>query len=326
MSLSGDRSNSTLAGNFSSSDSTPGDLSFQWPAYIILSLVILLGVPGKGAAVWVSGFKMKRNVHTVCFLNLAVADLTYCLIPPFLVAAFVDHFWPPNPILSMFGSRAVTLNMSASTFLLTLISISRCLAVTRPIWFRQHLRLAWVGAACFRAWGLAFLMSLRHLLIEQIVPYLGDHTWAVNGVTWAVLSCGLPVPIMTACYILSGRRLLGDQFAKSRKLVRLIVTVVAAFIVYWLPITVCRLFMAFSPRINLDLIVLRFGPASLNSGLNPLPYVFVGRDFPQVFRRSMAASLRLTFAEGPSVLKAWHWVTEQRDGQWAGEGGWAALN
>ncbi|XP_051864932.1 C3a anaphylatoxin chemotactic receptor-like [Pristis pectinata] len=303
MLLCEDRSNSTLGGNLSSSDSTPGDLSIPWRAptvlfTIITALIFLLGVIGNGAVVWVTGFKMKRSVHTVCFLNLAVADLTYCLTLPFLVASiYVYSRRPQDKLLWIFRFCAINLNMSASIFLLTLISISRCLAVTRPIWFRQRLPLAWVRAACFGAWGLAFLTCLPHLLIGLIFLYLGDKTVVTLEVTGTLFTFVLPLTIMVACYLLIARELRGDRFAQSRKPVRLIMTVVVAFIVCWLPNTVCRLLQAFCQPVPTEWIYIAFGLASFNSALNPLLYVFVGRDFRQVFRRSPAASLRLAFAE-----------------------------
>ncbi|XP_051901526.1 formyl peptide receptor-related sequence 3-like [Pristis pectinata] len=136
---------------------------------------------------------MKRTVHTVCYLNLAVADLTYCLTLPILVASLiVQGSWRKNQLLRMFVLCAVTLNASASIFLLTLISIFRCLAITRPIWFRQHPGLAWVRAACFGAWGLAFLLCLP-VLSRQTAPYLGDKTRVTlkNLFMKLKMSCGI---------------------------------------------------------------------------------------------------------------------------------------
>ncbi|XP_051865071.1 C3a anaphylatoxin chemotactic receptor-like [Pristis pectinata] len=309
MSFSGDRSNSTLGGNFFSRDSIPGDLSNQWTASTVLFIIItaltfLLGVPGNGAVVWVTGFKVKRGVHTMCFLNLAVADLSYCLTLPFLVSSyFVLRPWPQDKLPWVFLLSAIALNMSASAFLLTMISIFRCLAVTRPIWFHQQLGQAWVRTAIFGVWGLAFLTSLPYFLIEQIDLYFGRKTFAVLDATWAVFIFGLPVAIMAACYLVIGRVLCRDQFTKSRKPVRLIVTVVAAFIVCWLPNNICSLLQAFSQPVPTEWIYITFGVASFNSALNPLLYVFVGRDFRRVFRRSLAASLRLAFTEEGSDLQ-----------------------
>ncbi|XP_051864935.1 C3a anaphylatoxin chemotactic receptor-like [Pristis pectinata] len=308
MSLSGEWYNSTLGDNFSSTDFIPWDLSIQWPAPIILfvfitGLTFLLGVPGNGAVVWVTGFKMKRGVHTVCFLNLAVVDLTYCLTLPLLVASyFVTTPWSQAKLFGMFRSCTININMSASSFLLTLISICRCLAVTRPIWFRQKLRLSWVCAACFVAWVLAFFTCLPHLLSEQIVPYRRHKTWAALLVIWAIVTFGLPFAIMATCYIVIARELRGVQSAKCRKPVRLMVTVVAAFVVCWLPNIVCGLLQDYFDLVTWDWVDVTFGLASFNSALNPLLYVFSGREFRQVFRRSLAASLHLAFAEECSEL------------------------
>ncbi|XP_051864933.1 C3a anaphylatoxin chemotactic receptor-like [Pristis pectinata] len=330
MSLSGNRSNSTLGGNFSSSDYTPGDLSIPWRAstvlfIIITALTLLLGVPGNGAVVWVTGFKVKRGVHTMCFLNLAVADLSYCLTLPFLVSSyFVLRPWPQDKLPWVFLLSAIALNTSASAFLLTMISIFRCLAVTRPIWFHQQLGQAWVRLAWFGVWGLAFLASLPYLLIEQVDLYFGQKTLAVLDVTWAVLTFGLPVAIMAACYLVIGRVLCRDQFTKSRKPVRLIVTVVAAFIVCWLPSTVCSLLQAFSQPVTTEWNYITFGLASFNSALNPLLYVLSGRDLRQVFRRSLAASLYLAFTEEgvprcEQGLKGLGWTQTRRRMFWYGE-------
>ncbi|XP_051865064.1 C3a anaphylatoxin chemotactic receptor-like [Pristis pectinata] len=279
------------------------------------ALTFLLGVPGNGAVIWVTGFKMKRSVNTVWFLNLAVADLTYCLTLPFQLAnVALRSTWPRDNVLCKLLPSAIVLNMSASVFLLTLISVDRCLAVTRPVWSQTHRSLAWVRVACFGAWGLAFLMCLPTLLTRQVVTYpelglsfcsfnytgtyFGDRTKAVVEVTRAVFAFALPFLIMAACYLLIGRKLQGGKFAKSRKPVRLIAAVVAAFFVCWLPYHICGLAQAFASSSAAQVWdSAAVGLASFNSALNPLLYVFAGRDFRQVFRRSVAASLRLAFAE-----------------------------
>ncbi|XP_051892914.1 fMet-Leu-Phe receptor-like [Pristis pectinata] len=258
MSLSEDLSNSTLCGNFSNY-STHGNLRIHWSASTILAMIVhaltfLLGVPGNCAAIWVMGFKMKYSGSSVLFLNLAVADLTYCLTLPFRMAKFaLPGSWLRSYIASILIRSATILTVSASVFLLTLISIHRCLAVTHPIWFQQQSSLAWVLAACFAVWGLALLASLPELLIEHISLYFGHKTLAVLQVLWTVFIFALPIMIMAACYLL---------------------------IVRYVTISL----------------------SSFNSALNPLLYVFAGQDFRQVFRRSLAASLRLAFVEeGPEL-------------------------
>ncbi|XP_072102459.1 C3a anaphylatoxin chemotactic receptor-like [Mobula birostris] len=307
-------------------ENLPVDYRTHLPASSILSIFVytltfLLGVPGNGAVIWVTGFKMKRSVNTVWFLNLAVADLTYCFTLSFQMAKVaLVNTWPRDNVLCKLLPSAIVLNMYASVFLLTMISIDRCLAVTRPIWSQTHRSLPWVRAACLGAWGLAFLMCLPTLLTRQVYigsefglifctinytgTYFGDRTREVVEVTRALFAFIFPFLIMASCYLLIGQKLQRGKFAKSsktRKPIRLIAFVVAAFFICWLPYHICGLAQAF---FNLQVAfiwdTLSVGLASFNSALNPILYVFAGRDFRQVFRRSLSSSLRLAFAEEPT--------------------------
>ncbi|XP_072884200.1 C3a anaphylatoxin chemotactic receptor-like [Hemitrygon akajei] len=297
MSFSEGATSSTLAGNLSSHNSTADGKGMEWGAPSVVSMVIftltfLLGVPGNGAVIWVTGFKMKTKVHTLCFLNLALADLIYCLIVPFRMANISLIYAGYNAYFSVkFISTLTLLNASASIYLLCLISICRCLAITRPMWFQQHLSLTWARAACFAVWILAFVICLPALLLRDwkkeltvLVPF------------WVVFIFGLPLLIMITSYSLAGCRLQGNRFAKSKKPVRLIFTVVVTFMICWIPNTVRNLVSTFTP-IPPDWTLFTVALASFNSALNPLLYVFAGRKFHQVFRRSILASLNLAFAE-----------------------------
>ncbi|XP_072884859.1 C3a anaphylatoxin chemotactic receptor-like [Hemitrygon akajei] len=314
--------NISFFGNYSY-DYLPVDSGTQLPAASTLSILVyaltfMLGVPGNGAVIWVTGFKMKRSVNTVWFLNLAVADLTYCLSLPFQMAnVALGSSWPTDNVLCKLIPSAIVLNMYASVFLLTMISIDRCLAVTRPVWSQTHRSLSWVRAACLVAWGLAFLMCLPTLLTRKMYidsefgliyctlnytgTYFGDRSREVVEVTRALFAFILPFLIMAFCYLLIGQKLQRGKFAKSskaRKPVRLIAVVVAAFFLCWLPYHICGLAQAFSKHQAAWVWDrLSVGLASLNSALNPILYVFAGRNFRQVFRRSLCTSLRLAFAE-----------------------------
>ncbi|XP_059805745.1 C3a anaphylatoxin chemotactic receptor-like [Hypanus sabinus] len=306
-----------------SDESVPEDSGTQLSTSAILSIFVyaltfLLGVPGNGAVIWVTGFKMKRSVNMVWFLNLAVADLTYCLSLPFQMAnVALRNSWPTDNVLCKLIPSAIVLNMFASVFLLTMISVDRCLAVTRPIWSQTHRSLSWVRAACLVAWGLAFLMCLPTLLTRKMYidsefgftyctlnytgTYFGDRTREVVEVTRALFAFIFPFLIMAFCYLLIGQKLQRGKFAKTsktRKPVRLIAVVVAAFFLCWLPYHICGLAQAFSKHPAAWVWdSFSMGLASFNSALNPILYVFAGRNFRQVFRRSLSTSLRLAFAE-----------------------------
>ncbi|XP_062891246.1 C3a anaphylatoxin chemotactic receptor-like [Mobula hypostoma] len=283
--------NSAPTGNLTDCNFTVVRVRMEWGAPSVMSMVIftltfLLGVPGNGAVIWVTGFKMKRNVHTVCFLNLAVADLTFCLFLPFLMADTAQL--RVSESLSVFIRSIIFLNVFASIYQLCLISIYRCLAILRPIWFQQHLSFARVRATCFMVWVIAIAMCLP-LFFPQ---YLSEHI-----IIWTVFIFGLPFAIMITCYALVGWRLHGDRFANVRKPIRLIVTSVAAFVMCCLPVTLCTLLRNFSHSVSRDWLIFTEALASFNSSLNPFVYVFASSDFRQVFRRSLFASLQLAFTE-----------------------------
>ncbi|XP_072884187.1 C3a anaphylatoxin chemotactic receptor-like [Hemitrygon akajei] len=236
---------------------------------------------------------MKSNVHMECFLTLALTDLIDCLTLPFHMANISLTHSGYNAYFSCkFIGILMFLDAFASTYLLCLISICRCLAITRPTWFQQHLNLTWIRASCFGVWILAFVMCLPVLLLRD---------WKKESTVlepfWFVFTFGLPFLIMITCYFLIGWRLQGNRFAKSKKPVRLIITVVVAFMICWIPNAVCDLLSAFTAPISQDWSLFTVALASFNSALNPLLYVFAGREFHQVFRRSLLASLHLAFAE-----------------------------
>ncbi|XP_072884092.1 C3a anaphylatoxin chemotactic receptor-like [Hemitrygon akajei] len=206
-------------GSHDISNCSSGGTEWSEPAAalkIVFALIVLLGAPGNGAVIWVTGFNMERNVYTVCFLNLAVADLTYCLIFPTLLA----YSCLPGPSVSVTFWRALRwifrFHMSGIAALLTLISIVRCLAITRPVWFQYHKDLVWVRAPCFVAWALAFLLCLPEFLHFSTDSYSQAQIWVALEVTGSILSFGPPLLIMAVCYILVVRKLKGKMFLKSR--------------------------------------------------------------------------------------------------------------
>ncbi|XP_059805675.1 C3a anaphylatoxin chemotactic receptor-like [Hypanus sabinus] len=285
MSLSERMHNSTLTGNLPSYNFT------EWGAPSVMSMVviilsILLGVPGNGAVIWVTGFKMKSKAHTVCFLNLAAADLMYCVLLPFLMITIPEL--QSRYINVQLCILIIYINAIASVNLLCLISLYRCLAITRPIWFQQHLRLVWVRVTCFAAWAIAIIMWLT--IIFNL------HSFSTILIVTALCFC-TPFVIMVISYALVAWRLHGKRFAQSWKPIRLIVIAVAAFVTCWLPCALCVLLSHFDIIVPGEWFRFTQALASFNSALNPLIYVFVGSDFRQVFKRSLFVSLQLAFAE-----------------------------
>ncbi|XP_072102360.1 C3a anaphylatoxin chemotactic receptor-like [Mobula birostris] len=270
---------------------------------IITAISFLFGVPCNGAVIWVIGFKMKRKVHVECFLNLAVADLIICLT--FGLGMFIKnvrHLCIGGDIRFTLISFTMCSSCSASVFLLILISIIRCLSVTRPIWFRQHLSHYLARAACIAAWGLALLVGLIGTLHGKLESEVGYKTRGIWNASRAFGIFGIPALIMAACYLLVVWKLYAGKFVKSRKSIRLTLAMVTAFIIRWLPFHSCTVAKSFSNDSTIFCKV-SCSLACFNSTLNPFLYVFVGRNLCLVFRRSVANSIRLAFTEEAQELE-----------------------
>ncbi|XP_045867114.1 C3a anaphylatoxin chemotactic receptor [Meles meles] len=141
----------------------------------ILSLTFLLGLPGNGLVLWVAGLKMQRTVNTVWFLHLTLADFLCCLSLPFsLTHLALQGHWPYGWFLCKLIPSIIILNMFASVFLLTAISLDRCLLVLRPVWCQNHRKVRTAFAICGCIWMVAFVMCIPVFVYRETFT-VDDH-------------------------------------------------------------------------------------------------------------------------------------------------------
>lgn len=143
--------------------------------------------------------------------------------------------------------------------------------------------------------------------------YEGEHSasrvLAVINVTRAVFGFMLPCGIMAVCYALVAFRMRAGQLHKSRnRMLRTIGLVVAAFFVCWAPyhvVGILSLVSTLGTELRESLILwdhISTALAYANSCINPLLYVFVGRDFRAKVRQSLQGMLEGAFTEEPTRL------------------------
>ncbi|XP_009076182.1 PREDICTED: C3a anaphylatoxin chemotactic receptor-like [Acanthisitta chloris] len=320
----------------------------------IFIIVFITGVPGNGLVIWVAGLKMKRSVNTVWFLNLAVADVMCCLSLPFSIIHLALHeHWPYGWFLCKVIPSVIIFTMFASVFLLTTISIDRCLLVMKPVWCQNHRTVKFVSLICSGIWILAFIFccpvfyyrdtntydgkaecgynfgddEVQDYIEEPVNELLGEYSplaynsndsWGdiyegddsvplalvVTNITRAVFGFVLPFGIMAVCYALIAARTRANQFHKPRnRMLRTIMLVVAVFFICWAPyhvVGILSLVPSLGTGLRESLILwdhLSTALAYANSCINPLLYVFVGRDFRAKARLSVQGILEGAFSE-----------------------------
>uniref|UniRef100_A0A8C9DMF2 N-formyl peptide receptor 2 n=1 Tax=Prolemur simus TaxID=1328070 RepID=A0A8C9DMF2_PROSS len=267
---------------------------------IVYSVTFFLGLAGNGLVIWVAGFHMARTVNTVWYLNLAVADFIIILSLPLQLIMVALHY----------HCTVSLLNLLVSVFLLTLISMDRCVAILWPVWSRNHRTPAKAAVAASGAWLLAVSFSIPYSLFKETVVLEGV-TYCYNkydlwnetqGSYWLwkeiiipryqtlvtsrfVFGFILPVAVITSCYILVALRLRERKLARSISL--------------WLDFVSSQ-----EDREDLDKVAKLVGPlassmAFINSCLNPVLYVFIGHDFWERLLRSLPAALERALSEEP---------------------------
>uniref|UniRef100_A0A8C6ZBK0 G protein-coupled receptor 1 n=1 Tax=Nothoprocta perdicaria TaxID=30464 RepID=A0A8C6ZBK0_NOTPE len=103
------------------------------------SVAFLLGVPGNAIVIWFMGFKWDKSVSTLWFLNLAIADFIFVLfLPLYITYVAMGFHWPFGKWLCKMNSFIALLNMFASVFFLTFISLDRYIRLVHPVFSYKY--------------------------------------------------------------------------------------------------------------------------------------------------------------------------------------------
>lgn len=282
----------------------------HWVALICYGIVFLLGVPGNGLVVWVTAFRMPNSVNAQWFLNLAIADLLCCLSLPLLMVPLAqDQHWPFGPLACKVLHGLFYMMMYCSVLLLVVISLDRLLLVTKPVWCQNHRNTKVARCTCLAVWLLALLGSspqfvhrMEKTLSKTKIICANEHHshGQALALTLSRILLSFVLPFLIICvshwkvYQTSkfGRGSRGNS--KSARTLRVIIVLVSSFFLCWIPLHIVDildiiLHDKFELRANLRLAqVLTLCLAYINSCLNPLLYVCLGRGF----KENLISSLR----------------------------------
>ncbi|KAM4735266.1 chemerin-like receptor 1 [Anableps anableps] len=303
---------------------------------IVYSLAFVLGVLGNGVVIWVTGFKMKKTVNTIWFLNLAMADFLFTAFLPLSVTYTAMGFhWPFGKFMCKLNTTISFLNMFASVYILVVISVDRCMSVVWPVWAQNHRDVRKASCVSMCVWALALILSAPYFVFRDIGPShenknttncFNNFAMSENRQNQSVLELQLfrhkamtitrfllgfvvPFSIIVSCYAviihrLRRNRTLASQSSRSFKI---IAAIIATFFLCWAPFHIMGLMELISNMRNhsnemlFHIIIIGIPIATslafLNSCLNPLLYVFMGQDFKDKVRKSILKVLENAFQE-----------------------------
>ncbi|KFO37435.1 Mas-related G-protein coupled receptor member X1 [Fukomys damarensis] len=227
---------------------------------------------------WLLGFRVSRNPISVYILNLAASDLLYlCCLLVFYLWKLIDYF-----VFNYYNYiHAVGMWFySMGLFMLSAISVERCLAVLFPIWYRCRRPRHMSAVMCALLWALSLLLTM--LLHFSCSSFFSKDELCL--IMHSVIAPCLIFVFVILCG--SSLTLLVRMLCSSRRLqlTRLYVTLgltVLVFLLCGLPVGIMHVLEAIdAPGIPFSTFILlesaAFLLSSINSSANPIIYFFVG--------------------------------------------------
>ncbi|XP_066479297.1 mas-related G-protein coupled receptor member D-like [Tiliqua scincoides] len=280
---------------------------------VIIILVCMFGLMGNRVVIWLPGFRMKRTPFTTYVLNLAVADFgvltsiipiaLMCFLQSDTDSSFHSHLFMGSWLLFHFF-------FSISQFLLTIISVDRCMSVLFPIWYRCHWPERLSTILCILLWILCFLVHgicATLDILKSTARYVSRNSILARVFSVDAIVC---LPLITiSTLILFIRFCLKSQQHRRKKLLLAILVALFFFLFLAFPLNVMYLMILFPlPFLpfNVDFtdIILNVGYlcASLNSFVNPLIYFLVGRKNKGLFAENLKLILQRVFKQEEKVV------------------------
>ncbi|XP_006273289.1 leukotriene B4 receptor 2 [Alligator mississippiensis] len=290
---------------------------------IFLLLAALIGLPGNFFVVWSILWKMKpsrRSVTCLLVLNLALADSIVLLLTPFFILFLIFEGWFFGEHICKGVYYLCCINMYTSIFIITLMSVDRCLAVYRPYLSQAIRKKHLVVKILAVIWLVAILLAVPAFIYRRVVEYKSWNRYtcepchakpalAIFHFTMETTVAFLvPYGIIIGCYSAILVKVQGRQWKRrGARTEKLIAAIVICFTVLWVPYHVVNILQVASnltsgeaaERLTNAWKSGRVGAtalAFLSSSINPVLYVFAAGDLI----KTSGAKFIAQFFEGAS--------------------------
>ncbi|XP_030644726.1 opioid receptor, delta 1a [Chanos chanos] len=277
----------------------------------LYSVICVVGLLGNILVMYgvVRYTKMKTATNIYIF-NLALADALATSTLPFQSAKYLMNTWPFGELMCKVVIAIDYYNMFTSIFTLTMMSVDRYIAVCHPVRaleFRTPLKAKIINVCVWilsSAIGVPIMIMAVTKVTDQGKTFcmlkFPDPDWYWDTVTKIcvfIFAFVVPVLVITICYglmilrlrsvrLLSGSK---EKDRNMRRITRMVLVVVAAFIICWTPI---HIFIIIKTLVDIDqknpFVIaswhLCIALGYTNSSLNPVLYAFLDENFKRCFR------------------------------------------
>uniref|UniRef100_A0A8C6SGF7 G-protein coupled receptors family 1 profile domain-containing protein n=1 Tax=Neogobius melanostomus TaxID=47308 RepID=A0A8C6SGF7_9GOBI len=290
----------TTSGNETIVDSTASTTM----GALILGLVFLLGLPGNIFVMWsILARARKQNITTLLILNLAIADGSLMALTPFFIIYLVLKTWMFGNVMCKVLFYLCLLNMYASIYLITIMSLYRVLAIRWPHKVRIVTGQKTVMRALGVMWVLVMVASIPAMIYRkktEVSTRLVCDSFhdtkkdvMIQYMLELVIGFCIPYSIIVISYIGILRRIQQTRFGRRVRSEKLILAIVVTFCVFWLPYHVINMVQVRDTWLSIlhSKLTVAAAFAFISSCANPVLYFFAGKSY--IRREGMEFMARL---------------------------------
>ncbi|CAL8285297.1 unnamed protein product [Lota lota] len=283
------------------------------PPYILV--ISVLGILGNLFVLLVFCLhKTSCTVAEIYLSNLALADLVLVSCLPFWAVNVAHGFnWPFQAFMCPLVILGIKINAYCSLYFMVLVSMDRYVALVHTMSHGMMRRPKWAKLGCVLVWGLGLLLSIPTLMYRRSM-YISEHDVTACSTDYPdfstmlfcdafaiVFGCILPGCVISYCTFKIVHALKNQGMERfnaentERKATRLMLAVLLAFLICWVPFhlnTIMDIFLrAEVLQVPCSLVIfvevcsqIFTFFAFFNSVLNPMLYVIVGKNFRKKVR------------------------------------------
>ncbi|XP_043536697.1 relaxin-3 receptor 1 [Chiloscyllium plagiosum] len=255
------RSNESRAGEPLSGDLEAGGGSSAAARIImsvVYSVVCALGLLGNLLVLYLmkSRRSWKKSSINLFVTGLAATDFQFVLTLPFwAVDTALDFSWPFGSLMCKLVSLVTVMNMYASVFFLTAMSIARYWSVASALKPRSKLSgcsAMWVSMVIWISAALASIphavfstttkVSNEELCVLKFPDYNGSNQFwlGLYQIQKVLLGFLIPLVLITVCYLLllryvTNRNISSSSASRRSRVTKSVTIVVLSFFLCWLP-------------------------------------------------------------------------------------------
>ncbi|XP_017340106.1 relaxin-3 receptor 1 [Ictalurus punctatus] len=242
--------------NFSrqeNSGSSGGSQALRFLISLIYAFVCALGLVGNVLVFFLMRSRQGRRPSTInlFIMNLAATDFQFVLVMPFWAVEIARDFsWPFGHIMCKVVQSVTVMNMYASVFFLTAMSITRYSAVASALKDRSR------HCACPGRWASALLWLLATIATTPtiifsaqkkvfgdnlcLISFPSNHLLGLYHLQKILIGFVFPMLIVCVCYVLllrflSLRSMNNNLLRRKSRVTRSVTVVVLSFFICWMP-------------------------------------------------------------------------------------------